>query len=175
MVTSVRHAGDEEARMFPTVVLVAATLSMALFAGLFFTYATSIMVGLQRTDDQVFVSAMQWFNATIVNVWFAFSFLGSGVLTALAAVLHRGSGNAVLPWTVAALVCYVATFAITMGINVPLNNELAAAGEPEPGAAVAAVRERFERRWVRWNNVRAVTSLAALGCMLGALVVRSGV
>ena len=158
--------------MFPTVVLVAATLAMALFAGLFYTYATSIMVGLRRTDDRVFVSAMQWFNATIVNVWFAFGFFGSGVLTALAAVLHRGS--AVLPWTVAALVCYAATFAITMASNVPLNNGLAAAGEPRPGAAVVAVRERFERRWVRWNNVRAVTSLAALGCMLGALVVRGG-
>jgi uncharacterized membrane protein len=157
-----------------TAVLVLATLAMALFAGLFYTYATSIMVGLRRTDDRVFVSAMQWFNATIINGWFAFSFFGSGALTALAAVLHRGSGNGVLPWTVAALVCYAATFAITMAINVPLNNQLAAAGEPEPGAAANAVRERFEARWVRWNNVRAVTSLAALGCLLAALVVRGG-
>ena len=157
-----------------TAVLVLATLAMALFAGLFYTYATAIMVGLRRTDDRVFVSAMQWFNATIINGWFVFSFFGSGVLTALAAVLHRGSGSGVLPWIVAALVCYVVTFAITMGINVPLNNQLAAAGEPGPDVDVTAVRERFEGRWVRWNNVRAVTSLAALGCMLAALVVRGG-
>jgi uncharacterized membrane protein len=157
-----------------TAVLVLAVLAMALFAGLFYTYATSIMVGLRRTDDRVFVSAMQWFNATIINGWFAFSFFGSGVLTALAAVLHRGSGNAVLPWILAALACYVVTFAITMGINVPLNKQLATAVDPEPGAAVTAVRARFEGRWVRWNNVRAVTSVAALTCLLWALVARGG-
>jgi uncharacterized membrane protein len=32
------------------------------------------------------------------------------------------------------------------------------------------VRERFESRWVRWNILRAVTSAAALGCLLWALV-----
>ena len=38
------------------------------------------------------------------------------------------------------------------------------------GAALAAVRSRFdEARWVRWNNVRAVASTAALACLAWAL------
>ncbi|HSK96023.1 MAG TPA: anthrone oxygenase family protein [Euzebyales bacterium] len=154
-----------------TAVLVIATLAMGLFAGLFYTYATSIMVGLKRTDDRVFVAAMQWFNATIGTVWFAFSFVGSAVLTIVAAVLHLGGDRrVVLPWIVAALVCYGVTFVITVVVNVPLNNELAAAGAPDRLADVAAVRERFEGRWVRWNIARAMASTAALGCLLWALV-----
>ena len=158
-----------------TAVLVVATLAMGLFAGLFYTYATSVMVGLKRTGDVVFVAAMQWFNATIGSVWFAFSFVGSAVLTIVAAVLHLGGDRrAVLPWIVAALVCYGVTFVITMAVNVPLNNELAAAGEPDRIADVAAVRRRFEGRWVRWNIARAVASTAALGCLLWALVLHGG-
>lgn len=155
-----------------TGALVAATVAMALFAGLFYTFAMSVMVGLRRTDDRTFVTAMQWINATIVNGWFAISFFGSVVLSAFAAVLHLGGdGRPVVPWIVAALVGYVATFVITMAVNVPLNNQLAAAGEPDRIADLAAVRERFEARWVRWNVARAVTSTAAVGCLAWALVV----
>jgi uncharacterized membrane protein len=155
-----------------TGALVAATVAMALLAGLFYTFAMSVMVGLRRTDDRTFVTAMQWINATITNGWFAISFLGSVVLSALAAVLHLGGdGRPVVPWIVAALVGYVATFVITMAVNVPLNNQLAAAGDPDRIADLGVVRERFEARWVRWNVARAVTSTAAVGCLGWALVV----
>lgn len=155
-----------------TGALIAATVAMALLAGLFYTFAMSVMVGLRRTDDRTFVTAMQWINATITNGWFAISFFGSVVLSALAAVLHLGGdGRPVVPWIAAALVGYVATFVITIGVNVPLNNQLAAAGEPDRITDLAAVRARFEARWVRWNIARAVTSTAAVGCLAWALVV----
>ena len=75
-----------------------------------------------------------------------------------------------LPWIVAALVLYVATLVITIGFNVPLNNELAAAGDADRIADLGAVRERFEASWVRWNIARAVASTAAFGCLIWALV-----
>ena len=154
-----------------TAALVGATVAMALFAGLFYTFAMSVMVGLKRTDDRTFVTAMQWINATITNGWFAISFFGSIALSVLAAVLHvGGDGRRVVPWIVAAIACYAVTFAITMGVNVPLNNALAAAGEPDRVADLAAVRERFEARWVHWNVARAVTSTAAVGFLAWALV-----
>jgi uncharacterized membrane protein len=59
---------------------------------------------------------------------------------------------------------------VVVGFNVPLNNELAAAGDPDHIADLAAVRERFEASWVRWNIARAVTSSAAFGCLIRALV-----
>lgn len=77
-----------------------------------------------------------------------------------------------LPWIVAALVLYVLTLVITMAINVPLNNELAAAGAPDRIADLAAVREHFEAKWVRWNVARAVASTAAFGCLTWALVLQ---
>ena len=41
-----------------TGALIAATVAMALLAGLFYTFAMSVMVGLRRTDDRTFVTAM---------------------------------------------------------------------------------------------------------------------
>ena len=59
--------------------------------------------------------------------------------------------------------------AITIAVNVPRNDRLKAAGEPD-STDVAAVRAEFgERTWARWNLVRVVLSLAALGCLSWAL------
>jgi len=129
------------------------------------------MIGLSRTDDRTFVDVMQRINVAIVNGWFLISFFGALVFTAAAAVLHlHGDGRPVLPWIVAALVLYVAALVITIGVNIPLNNALAAAGDPDRIADLAAVRERFEATWVRWNIARAVASTAGLGCLTWALV-----
>jgi uncharacterized membrane protein len=93
------------------------------------------------------------------------------VFTALAVVLHlHADWRGVLPWIAAALVLYAASLLITIDFNVPLNNELAAAGDPDHIADLAAVRERFEASWVRWNIARAVASTAAFGCLIWALV-----
>jgi uncharacterized membrane protein len=157
--------------LFRTAVLAAATIATGLVAGLFYAYACSVMLGLGRTDDRTFVDVMQKINVAILNGWFALSFAGALVLTILAAVFHlRGDGRLVLPWIAAAFVLYGLALVITMGFNVPLNNALAAAGEPDRIADLATVRERFEASWVRWNVVRAVTSTAALGCLTWALV-----
>ncbi|MFF5205190.1 DUF1772 domain-containing protein [Streptosporangium sp. NPDC000396] len=161
--------------MVRSVALAAATLSMGLIAGLFYAYSCSVMIGLGRTDDRTFVSAMQSINVSILNGWFFASFMGALALTALAGALHLGGGGrSALPWIVAALVLYGATFIITVVFNVPLNDQLAAAGAPDRITDLAAVREQFEATWVRWNLVRAVTSTAAFGCLIWALL-RGGV
>jgi uncharacterized membrane protein len=157
--------------LFRGATLIAATITMGLVAGLFYAYAVSVMLGLGQTDDRTFVSAMQRINVAILNGWFAVSFGGAVVLTALAAVLHlRGDGRSVLPWIVAALVLYGVVLAITFAVNVPLNDQLAAAGAPDRIADLAAVRERFEAKWVHWNIARAVASTAAFACLTWALV-----
>lgn len=157
--------------LFRGVALVAATLTTGLMAGLFYAFACSVMLGLNRTDDHTFVGAMQRINVAILNGWFLVSFVGALVFTILAAVLRLpGAGGGVLPWIVAALVLYGAVFVITASVNVPLNNELATAGDPGGIADLAAVRERFEATWVRWNIARAVACTAAFGCLTWALV-----
>jgi uncharacterized membrane protein len=151
--------------------LVAATLAMGLAAGLFYTFSISVMPGLGRSDDRTFVESMQQINKAILNPLFALSFGGALVLTGAAAVLHlSGDGRPALPWIVAGLGLYVVVLAVTFALNVPLNDELDNAGRPDRIADLAAVRDRFESAWVRWNILRAVVSTAAFGCLCWALV-----
>jgi uncharacterized membrane protein len=154
------------------VALIAATMTVGLMAGVFCLYANTIMPGLGRTDDRTFVGAFQSIDRAIINPLFLGTFVGALVLTGLAVALHLGGdGRPVLPWVVAAFVLYLAIFVITLRVNVPLNDGLKAAGDPDRIADLAAVRERFdEARWVRWNLTRAVASTAAFGCLAWALV-----
>jgi uncharacterized membrane protein len=153
------------------VTLVVATMAMGLIAGLFYAYACSAMPGLRGTDDRTFIDVMQRINIAIQNGWFILSFFGALVLTSLAAVLHvLGGDRAALLPVVAALVLYVVTLVITYRVNIPLNNELESAGQPDRIADPAAVRERFEMTWVRWNIARAVLCTAALGFLCWALL-----
>ncbi|SFP02331.1 Uncharacterized membrane protein [Amycolatopsis arida] len=148
----------------PTAVLLAATVTTGLMAGLFTGFAYAVMPGLARTDDRTFVEAMRRINEAIVNGWFLPAFLGAPVLSAVAVVLRPGGAD-VLPWLVAGLALNaVGMFGVTVAANVPLNNRLAAADDP------AAARTWFERRWVRWNVVRAVAALGAFCCLALALV-----
>ncbi|MFI9100301.1 DUF1772 domain-containing protein [Streptomyces fildesensis] len=159
---------------FRTVALVAATIATGLIAGLYYGFACAVMPGLRRTDDRTFVDAMRWINVRILNGWFALGFGGSLVLTVLAGALHLpgDAPDGPLPWIGAATGLYVLTLVSTFAVNIPLNDELAAAGDPASAgaSALAAVRERFETRWVRWNAVRAVAATGALGCLVWALV-----
>ncbi len=90
------------------------------------------MPALSRADDRAFVDVMQRIVVAIVNPWFLVCFLGAPAFIALAAVLHlRGEGGPGLPWIVAGFVGDGATLVITFGFNVPLNNALAAAENPD--------------------------------------------
>ncbi|MGN9774815.1 anthrone oxygenase family protein [Micromonospora sp. H33] len=153
------------------VALAGATFTSGLMAGVFFAYACSVMPGLAATDARTLVGTMQSINRKILNGWFLAAFLGAPVLTALVAALHLGDGP-VLAWTLAALVAHLVMFGVTTRINVPLNNQLDDAGPVDGIGDLAAVRERFEGPWVRWNLVRTVASVAAFAALIGALLAR---
>jgi uncharacterized membrane protein len=144
---------------------------MGLAAGAFALYAHTIMPGLKATDDRTFVTAFQSIDRAIINPWFMSSaFIGALLLT-LAAVLTN-LGRDPLPWVAAALALYLVAVVITLVVNVPLNDAIKAAGDPDRIGDLAAVRERFhESRWVAWNLVRTVASAAAFVCLAWALVV----
>jgi uncharacterized membrane protein len=158
------------------VVLMAATITMGLMAGVFGIYANAIMPGLGRTDDRTFVGAFQAIDRAIINPMFLATFFGALVLTALATALHLGDDvRSVLPWLVAALLLYLAVVGVTMRVNVPLNDGIKAAGDPDRIADLGAVRERFdEATWIRWNMFRAVACTAAFACLAWALVEYGG-
>ncbi|MEV5203415.1 anthrone oxygenase family protein [Streptomyces sp. NPDC053720] len=155
-----------------TGVLIAATLSTGLMAGLFAAFAYAVMPGLAKSSDHTFVEAMQSINKAILNPAFMLPFMGAIPLLGLAVVLAwRGHGRSALPWLIAALVLYLVAFMVTGGVNVPLNDQLARAGDPAHAGQLAAVRADFENKWVLWNVVRALLHTAAFACLAWALLV----
>jgi uncharacterized membrane protein len=148
--------------------LVAATISVGLIAGVCYVYAHAIMPGLGRADDRTFVGAFQAIDRAIINPWFIPVFIGALPLLILAAALH--TGDEPLPWILAALVLYLVTFVLTMRVNVPLNDAIKAAGNPDAIDVAATRRDFDEARWARSNLVRTVTTTVALGCLAWALV-----
>ena len=111
--------------------------------GLFGIYANAFMPGLAKTDDKTFVGAFQAVDRAIINP----VFLGIGFLGAL--LLHRAGRRCcslkekALPWIAVAFVLYLITMIITVAVNVPLNDALKAAGDPNT-IDVTAVRAAFD-------------------------------
>ncbi|WP_084478778.1 anthrone oxygenase family protein [Nocardia jejuensis] len=152
--------------------LVAATLSSGLIAGLFYGYANSVMPALNQSDDRTIVDVMQRINVVIINPWFMIGFMGTVGFSILAAALHLGKDvRTTLIWISVGLVLNLIAFMVTSGLNVPLNNQLAAAGDVGQIGDLAAVRAQFETSWVRWNIVRAVLHTLAFLALIGALFV----
>jgi uncharacterized membrane protein len=154
------------------ITLIAATMTTGLVAGVFGLYSHTVMRGLAKTDDRTFVGAFQALDRAIINPWFMTSFVGALLLTITAAVLHlRPGARGPLPWIALALVLYLAAFIITIAVNVPLNDALKAAGDPDRITNLTEVRSQFhEARWAAWNLVRAITSTVAFGSLCWALI-----
>ena len=100
------------------------------------------------------------------------TFFGGLIFTGLAAVLHLAQeARTALPWIVAAFVLYLVVIIATVTVNVPLNDGIKGAGDPDQIDDLASVRGDFnEVRWVRSNLVRTVLTLGAFACLLWALV-----
>jgi uncharacterized membrane protein len=155
---------------FRTAVLLVATLTGGLTAGLFYAYSISVLPALAGAGDAVFVEVMQRINRAILNGWFAVGFGGTVVFTAAAAVLYRSGPAAVLIAVIIGLTLYAAQLALTFGLHIPLNKGLAAAGPPGRTADPAAARTTFESRWVRWNHARTLLCTASFASLCWALL-----
>lgn len=143
-----------------------ATLLMGLIAGFFYAYACSVMIGLAQVDDHTFIATMQAINATIRNAAFAPSFFGSLLLTGAVAIYFYKSHNPARHFVLIATILYATAFVITLGISVPMNNELAAAGPVDQILDPAEVRNAYEGPWILWNIIRTGFSTAALAVLI---------
>jgi uncharacterized membrane protein len=148
--------------------LVLATVTTGLVTGLFWGYAISVVISMRALDDRTYVELKQRINRDIQNGRFFLVFLGSVAVSALAAVLLLGGdrGSVLLPAVVAFVLNLVAFF-VTGGGNIPLVQQLAAAGR---ATDPTAVRRRYEEPWNRLNVVRMVLHLGAFGALCWALV-----
>ncbi|ACU77226.1 conserved hypothetical protein [Catenulispora acidiphila DSM 44928] len=150
-------------------VLAAATVVTGLIAGVYYAFACSVMLGLGASGDRTFIEAMQNINKKIENPVFFLTFFGALILPAWALRTYRQDRTLRL-WIAAGLVLYTIGLLTTMAVNIPLNNQLAAAGAPARIADPAAVRARFEDTWNMWNIARALLSTGAAACLARALL-----
>ncbi len=156
-----------------TAALLGATLCTGLMAGLFYAYSVSVMPGLSGAGDRTVVETMQRINVAILNGWFGIVFGGALVLSAAAALLVlRSSDRAPLRWVLLGLALYAGVLVVTAAASIPLNDRLAAAGDPGRIADLSAVRQAFETSWVRWNLLRTVLCTGSFCTLAWALLLR---
>ncbi|MEU3723320.1 DUF1772 domain-containing protein [Streptomyces sp. NPDC031705] len=154
-----------------TLLLGLSTVLIGLMAGLFFAFDVSVMPGLAAGDDRTYVTAMQNFNAAIDgNGLFGSAFVLALLATAAAAVVaHRQGRRGPAVWAAAAALAYLVVLVITFAVNIPLNNELADAGDAA-GLTDFAVLEKFKGTWVTTNILRTLLCTAALTALARALL-----
>lgn len=153
--------------MLASLLLLAATVSAGLVAGVYVFYAHTVMPALRTAGDRTAVDAFAALDRRIVNGWFlATSFLGAPVL-ALAALVSTW-GDPPARWVAAALALHVVTTVVTATVHLPRNDRLKALAD-DPAATSAARAALDEPTWVRWNLLRVATSVLALTFLAWAL------
>ncbi|MGW6982215.1 anthrone oxygenase family protein [Streptomyces sp. NPDC054932] len=154
-----------------TVLLLVSTVLMGLMAGLFFAFDVSVMPGLAAGDERTYVTAMQNFNAAIDgNGLFGMAFVLALLVSAASAVVEFRKGRrTVAVWVGVATVAYFVVLMITFSVNIPLNNELADAGDAAKLTEFAIV-DKFKSTWVATNIVRTLLCTVALTALSRALV-----
>lgn len=159
-------------RLLELLALLASLLSVGLMAGLFTGFSYAVMPGLKVLDDRAWIAVMQRINQVILNGWFMTAFLGSVLFTIAALALDWFSDDrSAFPWIAIGLVLALVMFIGTMAVNVPMNERLAAAGDPAAIEDPAALRDAIAAKWTAWNTVRGVASLGSLLALAWALVV----
>jgi uncharacterized membrane protein len=138
-------------------------LSGAIF-GFFYAWICSTMWGLDAADPRVAIAAMQEMNASVRNIVFAPAFFGTGPVLLLTAGAARAAKQrpASLAFAVAGVVYIFGGMALTMVINVPMNEALGTIAVPDTIEDAARIWADYSPRWQVWNIVRTIASGAAL-------------
>ncbi|WP_256978886.1 MULTISPECIES: DUF1772 domain-containing protein [unclassified Rhodococcus (in: high G+C Gram-positive bacteria)] len=146
-------------RMLAVLTTVAA-VGCGLVAGVLLAFSISVLPGLATLPVPDAIAAMQRFNRAIVDPVFLGLFFGTAGSCTLAAILTVSTGRGSPVLVVSGAVLYVlGCFAITMSLNVPLNDALAGV---DPGSAAGTdAWQNFREKWTRWNNVRTIAATAA--------------
>lgn len=147
-------------------------IGCGLLGGLYFAFSTFIMTALGRIDQAVGIAAMNAINTTIMQSLFMPLFLGTSLTSLVLAgrSLFDLSEPGALAMLAGGILYVVGMFAVTMVLNVPLNNALAAI---DPASAEGAqVWTRYLKNWVFWNHVRTIASIAACALFIGAIAAR---
>jgi len=140
----------------------ATALGSALMAGVFFAFSSFVMPALGQLPAAQGILAMQAINRTALQKPFLLTFVATGLVCFVLAVLSVASWADVRArYRFAACLCFlVGTFLVTRAANVPRNEAIAAL---DPNSAQAAAQwASYLSEWTAWNHVRTVAALVAL-------------
>lgn len=135
-------------------------LSSGAIFGFFYAWVCSTMWGLDAADPALAIGAMQAMNASVRNVVFAPVFFGTPFVLIATAMLARLSRMkaASLIFAIAGLLYLFGGIILTMTVNVPMNEALAAVAIPQDAAEAQRIWENYSGPWQFWNTVRTIVS-----------------
>jgi len=146
-------------RLLPAFSLLSVLFCGAIF-GFFYAWICSTMWGLDATDPEVAITAMQAMNASVRNAVFAPAFFGTPVVLIMTAALAWASARrgSALAFAAAALIYLGGAFAVTALMNVPMNQALAEVQVGQISGAAIQIWRDYSEPWQFWNGVRTIAS-----------------
>lgn len=149
--------------MTQTIALAAILFHAAIF-GFFYAWICSTIWGLDTLPPDAAIRAMNAMNESVRNAVFAPAFFGTPLVSGLAALLcwQSGAGQAALCLALAAALYLFGAAALTLAVNVPMNEALGALTPAQIAQDADALWSQYSARWQLWNTARTVTSGAAL-------------
>jgi uncharacterized membrane protein len=137
-------------------------------AGVLFGFSAFIMKGLARLPPAQGIAAMQSINVAAINPWFMVPLFGTAlacVILAVSSVMTWHKSGAVHLFVGSLL--YLAAILVTIALNVPRNDALAAV---DPATAEGAkLWGGYVGSWTAWNHVRTAAALGAAAVLTVAL------
>ncbi|MGF1663124.1 MAG: DUF1772 domain-containing protein [Kineosporiaceae bacterium] len=150
------------------VLLVLAAVGAATSGGVLFAFSSFVMPALARLEPPAGAAAMQAINVTAVRPSFMSVYFGTGLVAVLAAVVAAVQGVALLVTVLGAAVYLVGVLGVTVALNVPLNDRLAAVSPDD--AAASGFWVTYRQRWTAANHVRAVAAAVSAALLALSLV-----
>ncbi|WP_338891786.1 DUF1772 domain-containing protein [Rhodococcus sovatensis] len=152
-----------------TVATTVAAIGCGLTAGVMLAFSVAVMPALRVRPASDGGATMKQINVSIVSPTFLSVFLGSAVAAGIAATSALVSGSDTRVWVTAGALLYIGgCVLVTVAVNVPLNDALAAV---DPGSTAGAeVWSNYMTQWTRWNHAR--TAAAGAACVLLTLATR---
>ena len=148
------------------------TISVAIMAGVYFTFSTFVMRSLAEIAAPAGMLAMQSINRVIVKSIFLPIFFGSTLASAalVALALFQPAKPGARYMAIGAGLYFIGMFVVTVARNVPLNNRLEATAADGPeGADIWAL---YLSKWTAWNHIRTVSCTGSLALLIMAIGVR---
>ena len=155
------------------IILLLATMTTGLMAGLFFAWSFSVTTGLSKLSDTNYIEAFQSLNKAILNPAFALIFWGAILSLPLATILHYQEPSSGIFWSllIATLVYLIGSIAVTFAGNIPLNNSLEVFQlDSSSSEEIKLRRTTFESRWNRLNMIRTISSTIAFIVLIIACI-----